>query len=500
MTTTLLPVPKARFFDASGAPLAGGKVYTYVAGTTTPKTTYTDAGGGTPNANPVILDAAGEANIWIQGNYKIVLKNSADVTQWTVDNVSGASEVSVQWLTVTGTDTLIATPQSAVTSYQAQQIFLFYAENTNTTAVTINISGLGAKSITKNGSVALVAGDIVSGAIVQINYDGTRFQMQTVPAGTYLNKATGGSVTGQTSFTNITNTGLNVLDTDASHTLGIIPGSNLTANRTLTLTTGDTNRAVTLLGDTTLTGNNFGALYSYVNGFNPTSISGNATTAAISIAAGQATDSTNSKCLTGSTFSWAVSNGNAANGYQGGTTLPNSTWIHFYVMATATDTTWSASFASTSYTPTLPASYTLYKLVFSVLTSGAGAPLNASYTQVSGGSLRVSYASIITDYNSTVGTSASLITLSTPLGRKTRPLFSSRNASTNTHILLSSPEDQDAAPSSTLATTVNNGGVPLGYYSPLEILTNTSSQIRARADSAGTSLLINTIGYVDFRQ
>lgn len=194
MTTALLPLPKARFFDASGAPLAGGKVYTYVAGTTTPKTSYTDSTGATPNANPVILDAAGEANIWLEGNYKIVLKNSSDVTQWTVDNVSGGAEVSIQWLTVTGTDTLVATPTSAVTAYQAQQIFLFYAAATNTTAVTINISGLGAKAITKNGTTPLVAGDIVANAIVQINYDGTQFQMQTVPAATYLNKATGGTV------------------------------------------------------------------------------------------------------------------------------------------------------------------------------------------------------------------------------------------------------------------------------------------------------------------
>jgi len=48
------------------------------------------------------------------------------------------------------------------------------------------------------------------------------------------------------------NTGLHILDTDASHDLIIAPGSNLTADRTLTLTTGDANRAVTLNGDVTL--------------------------------------------------------------------------------------------------------------------------------------------------------------------------------------------------------------------------------------------------------
>jgi hypothetical protein len=70
--------------------LAGGKLYTYAANTTTPQATYTDQVGGTPNANPVVLDANGEANVWLATGvaYKFVLKNSSDVTQWTVDQVS----------------------------------------------------------------------------------------------------------------------------------------------------------------------------------------------------------------------------------------------------------------------------------------------------------------------------------------------------------------------------------------------------------------------------
>jgi microcystin-dependent protein len=87
----LLPVLRTRYFDADGAPLAGGKLYTYQSGTTTPQATYTDSAGGTPNANPVVLDANGEAAVWADPSlsYKFVLKNSSDVTQWTVDNVVG---------------------------------------------------------------------------------------------------------------------------------------------------------------------------------------------------------------------------------------------------------------------------------------------------------------------------------------------------------------------------------------------------------------------------
>lgn len=84
------PAPKVQFFDAVGAPLVGGKVYTYAAGTVTPLVTYTDSSGNTPNANPVVLDARGEANIWFgSGTYKLKLTTATDVEIWTVDNVSG---------------------------------------------------------------------------------------------------------------------------------------------------------------------------------------------------------------------------------------------------------------------------------------------------------------------------------------------------------------------------------------------------------------------------
>lgn len=77
-------------FDNSGDPLAGGKIYTYEAGTSTPKVTYTDSGEGTANANPVILDANGRADIWLgDGSYKFVIYDSSDVLIDTVDNVVG---------------------------------------------------------------------------------------------------------------------------------------------------------------------------------------------------------------------------------------------------------------------------------------------------------------------------------------------------------------------------------------------------------------------------
>lgn len=86
----LLPVLQTRYFSDDGLPLAGCKLYSYIAGTSTPLTTYTDEAGTVPNANPVVFDANGAANVWL-GNrfYKFILTDAADVVQFTVDNVDG---------------------------------------------------------------------------------------------------------------------------------------------------------------------------------------------------------------------------------------------------------------------------------------------------------------------------------------------------------------------------------------------------------------------------
>lgn len=86
----LSPLVKQRFFDANGVPLAGGQLFTYAAGTTTPQTTYSNQ-GGTTNTNPVVLDANGYADVWIDPtkSYKFVLEDALNNVLWTVDNVNG---------------------------------------------------------------------------------------------------------------------------------------------------------------------------------------------------------------------------------------------------------------------------------------------------------------------------------------------------------------------------------------------------------------------------
>lgn len=133
----LPPITKWRAFTATGAPLVGGKLYTYVATTATPKATYTDYGGLTANANPVVLDANGEADIWLgTGYYKFVLKNSAGVTQWTMDNVSLPTAVA-SGLPIAGTIRQVLKKINS-TNYNAEWVDLIYQQGTSSSPATIS--------------------------------------------------------------------------------------------------------------------------------------------------------------------------------------------------------------------------------------------------------------------------------------------------------------------------------------------------------------------------
>lgn len=91
---TVQPIiqPHQTFVDLSGNPCSGCKLYSYAAGTTTPQATYVDSAGIFQNTNPIVLDAAGGANIWIgQSAYKFALLDTYGTTLWTVDNVLAPS-------------------------------------------------------------------------------------------------------------------------------------------------------------------------------------------------------------------------------------------------------------------------------------------------------------------------------------------------------------------------------------------------------------------------
>jgi hypothetical protein len=118
----LSPSAKMAFIDAAGEPLVAGRLYTYIAGTTTLQATYTDSSGAQANTNPVILDSRGEANVWLGGAvYKFVLKDADDALIWSVDNISA--------------------PTSAVSPVLSGSITI--DSNTTTPALKITQTGVG---------------------------------------------------------------------------------------------------------------------------------------------------------------------------------------------------------------------------------------------------------------------------------------------------------------------------------------------------------------------
>lgn len=81
-------MPKKYFFDRNGRPLAFGKVYTYQAGTNINQETFKSEAGDIANTNPIILNGEGYADIYLNGSYRIVVKDKNDNEIWSADPVS----------------------------------------------------------------------------------------------------------------------------------------------------------------------------------------------------------------------------------------------------------------------------------------------------------------------------------------------------------------------------------------------------------------------------
>lgn len=118
MTVYLSPVGgvAAQFFDNNGNPLAGGKIDTYAAGTTTPQVTYTTVIGLIAHTNPIILDSAGRVpggEIWLTAQrYKFVLSTAANVLIGTYDNIAGIGSLSVTYYIGDGTTIIYTVPSN----------------------------------------------------------------------------------------------------------------------------------------------------------------------------------------------------------------------------------------------------------------------------------------------------------------------------------------------------------------------------------------------------
>jgi hypothetical protein len=170
MAVNLSPVGgvAAQFFDNAGNVLTGGKLQTYLAGTTTPQPVYTTAAGNIPWSNPIILDAAGRVSgsgeIWLTDGiqYKFILRDSNDVLIATYDNING---INSNFVNFTG-------EEETQTATQAQTVFtlttLQYQPGVNNLLVFVNGSKqvVGTNYVETSSTVVtfvsgLNAGDVV---------------------------------------------------------------------------------------------------------------------------------------------------------------------------------------------------------------------------------------------------------------------------------------------------------------------------------------------------
>lgn len=187
MTVTLSLIGGAgwQFFDDNGVPLAGGKIYTYFAGTTTPQTTYTSRAGDTPNTNPIILDAAGRTpeQIWSTEGllYKYVIKDANNVLIRTWDNIGGT--VVASDLGADLANTTVNSKGDALVGFRQSNASGFVP---NAVARTVNDKLQEILSVWDFGADPTGVTDSTAAIQAAIDYSGAAGPAIYIPAGTYL--------------------------------------------------------------------------------------------------------------------------------------------------------------------------------------------------------------------------------------------------------------------------------------------------------------------------
>lgn len=243
MTVNLSPFAGAgaQFFDDNGTPLAGGKIYTYGAGTTTPKTAYTDFSGGTAHANPIVLDAAGRtpSEIWLNYGdaYKFILKDRNDTLIGTYDHIDGIPPVNINLIRLYGsTSGYVELQAPAVAGANT----VTFPAATGTVALTDNPTFTGTTTVdTLNASENITGAKTVSGRLVaasqtvtidQYLYMGGTGQMK-LPVGTTAQRAGAFAGVGQISTTTLTITNV----TSGTLYIGaVISGTGVTSGTRIT--------------------------------------------------------------------------------------------------------------------------------------------------------------------------------------------------------------------------------------------------------------------------
>jgi len=223
-----------------------------------------------------------------------------------------------------------------------------------------------------------------------------------------------------------------------------------------------------------------------------------------SVAAGECTDSTNADWLSigaisKTTSAWVV--GSTNGGLDTGS-IAASTWYHVYLMKRpdtgVVDVMFTTNANYTTAAGNIPGPYTLFKRIGSLRTNGSSQW--ALFKQLGDEFLwDVDDAGGSAFLTGTIGTTASLVTATVPTGIQVQALIRGQHIapSASSYMLLSSPDQSDQSAASALSTAAaTTGAYGSGEFS---VRTNTSGQIRARANIAATTVYGTTRGWVDTR-
>jgi hypothetical protein len=242
----LWPIVKEQIFDSNGRPLSNGCIFTYISGTNTPQATFTDFTGGTPNPNPIVLDASGRAplgtDVWLAASaYRIKV-----VSQGGVNCASG-----VQLYVEDGISSSFGTILASNNTWTGTNTF--NAATTFNSTVTMNAG------FTSNGPSNLAAGGSLVGTFSGSPiFSGTpNFSAGFLATtGTFSGQITSTLITGTapfviTSTTQVANLNVSALEGATWESPGTI-GS--TTPNTGVFTTLKANTSFTLNGSTAQTG------------------------------------------------------------------------------------------------------------------------------------------------------------------------------------------------------------------------------------------------------
>lgn len=421
-----------QFVDNEGLPLSGGKLYTYAAGGTTPKTTYKNQSQSSSHTNPIILDANGRpptnSVIWLltDSEYRFKLYDSTDSTLYfDIDNIYGSIDPTYE--AFQSSNVKFSTGGGIYDDSGNEQLIF------TKTASAVNYLN-STNSATGNSVIIETKGDDSNVGLT----------IQTKGSGAMLLTATGGVKAGK-----------NRLDNAIVY--------NCFGGLT-TVIAADTNHDITIAAGTCADSTNATIMF-------------------------------NSSTLTKQTdAAWAA--GTNAGGMPSGVTLTTSTWYHIFLIMNSAGTVVDAGYdTSMTASNLLTASgYTYYRYVSSVLTDSSSNII--PYTQYGNYYLWTTPLLDIDVSNLTTSTTAYALRVPTGFAvRADFNAYVSHGSATRL-VQLNTPAAADAIASATATpgASVIGSSTQAGAIRT-SILTNTTKQIEASADNSSTILRLVTLGW-----